>query len=112
MYRDSKIEKLCCDEKCAIRKYGEKVATRLINVIRFMKDSSNLNDLLALKQYHLHQLKGDRYGEYSIYLGKTTGFRLIIIPLDENEKIIPPNDINIYAKSVCVKIEEISKHYE
>lgn len=112
LYKDSKIKKICCDEKIAIRKFGQDVAKRLMFVINFMGNSKDLNDLLALKQYHLHQLKGNRLGEYSIYLGKTTGFRLIIIPLDENENRIQVNDMSIYTKSVCVEIEEVSKHYE
>lgn len=102
LYRDSKIKKICCDEKCSIRKYGIDISTRLFKAIDFLKSAKNLSDLLALKQYHLHPLKGDRLGEYSIYLGKTTGFRLIIIPLDENDKRIPQNDMSIYTKSALV----------
>ena len=47
-----------------------------------------------------------------MYLGKMTGFRLILIPLDENEKKIECSDMSIYTISVCVEIEEVSKHYE
>ena len=47
-----------------------------------------------------------------MYLGKTTGFRLIIIPLDENENEIVCNDLSIYTSTICVKIWEVSKHYE
>ena len=112
LYKNSKIEKLCANEKEAVKKIGSKVANKLFAVLNLLKASKNLKDILVLPQYKLHALKGNREGEYSIYLGKNTGFRLIIIPLDENEKIITSNDMSIYTISVCVEIVEVSKHYE
>ena len=47
-----------------------------------------------------------------MYLGKTTGYRLLLIPLDENENKIKSNDMSIYTITVCVEIQEVSKHYE
>ena len=112
LYKNSKIEKLCTNEKEAVKKIGSEVTTKLFAVLNLLKASKNLKDILVLPQYKLHALKGNREGEYSIYLGKNTGFRLIIIPLDENEKIITSNDMSIYTISVCVEIVEVSKHYE
>lgn len=112
LYKNSKIEKLCTNEKEAVKKIGSEVANKLFAVLNLLKASKNLKDILVLPQYKLHALKGNREGEYSIYLGKNTGFRLIIIPLDENEKIITSNDMSIYTISVCVEIVEVSKHYE
>lgn len=112
LYKNSKVEKICTNEKEAIRKVGSEVARKLFAVLNLLKASKNLKDILVLPQYKLHALKGDRKGEYSIYLGKTTGFRLILIPLDENEKVITSSDMSIYTISVCVEIVEVSKHYE
>ena len=112
LYKNSKIEKICTNEKEAVRKLGHEVSIKLFAVLNLIKASRNLKDILVLPQYKLHALKGNREGEYSIYLGRTTGFRLILIPLDENEKVITSNDLSIYTISVCVEIVEVSKHYE
>ena len=98
--------------KIGSEQYGIDITNRLIAAINLLEGATNLKDILAFKQYKLHALKGNREGEYSIYLGKTTGFRLILIPLDENEKVITSNDMSIYTISVCVEIVEVSKHYE
>ena len=45
-------------------------------------------------------------------LGKRSGYRLLIIPLDINKERIISNDMSIYTKTVCVQIEEVSNHYE
>ena len=112
LYKNSKVEKIFTNEKEAIKKVGHEVAVKLFAVLNLLKASRNLKDILVLPQYKLHALKGERKGEYSIYFGKSTGFRLILIPLDENQKLISSNDMSIYTISVCVEIVEVSKHYE
>lgn len=47
-----------------------------------------------------------------MYLGRKTGFRLLLIPLDENEKIVKAKEMSLYITTVCVEILEVSKHYE
>ena len=47
-----------------------------------------------------------------MYLGKTTGFRLLLIPLDKDEKVVETEDMSVYTITVCVEIMEVSKHYE
>lgn len=112
LYKNSKVEELCNNEKKAVRKYGEEVTRKLFAAVNLLRNAENLKDVLAFKQYNLHALKGELSGKYSMYLGKMTGFRLILIPLDENEKKIECSDMSIYTISVCVEIEEVSKHYE
>ena len=112
LYKNSKIEKLCTDYHKAKKELGVKVADKLLSVISYLISSVNLKDILVLPQYKLHKLSGDYEGIYSIYLGKQTGFRLLIIPLDENEKVIKVNDMSIYTLAVCLEIREVSKHYE
>lgn len=112
LYRNSKIKKLCTDEKFAIRNIGFEVTNKLFSVLNLIEASKNLKDILVLPQYKLHSLKGNRNDQYSIYLGKKTGFRLILIPLDENENVINSNDMNLYVMAVCVELLEVSKHYE
>ena len=112
LYKNKKIKDICTNEIKAIKEYGKDVANRLNAAINLLEGASNLKDILALKQYNLHLLKGNYHGVYSMYLGKTTGYRLLIIPLDENENKIKSNDMSIYTITVCVEIQEVSKHYE
>ena len=51
-------------------------------------------------------------GIFSMYLGKTTGYRLLLYPLDEEENIVISNESDFYTIAVCVEIIEVSKHYE
>lgn len=112
LYKTSQVEKLCNDEKKAIRELGIDVANRLFAALNALESANNLYDILVLPQYNLHILKGKLEGLYSMYLGKTTGYRLILTSLDENENAIKCNDMSIYTISVCVEIKEVSKHYE
>ncbi len=111
LYKSKKIEKLCNDERKLISEYGKEVATKLIAVINLLESAYNLKDILAFTQYRLHLLKGKYDGLFSMRLGSTTGFRLIIMPLDENENIVK-NSTNVYTITVNVEIVEVSKHYE
>ena len=111
-YKNKQTEKICTDEKKAIKSFGKEVANKLLAVIILLECSLNLKDVLAFKQYNLHPLKGNLKGFHSIYLGKTTGYRLLLMPLDENKQPIKNTDTNIYASAVCVKIEGVTKHYE
>ena len=112
LYKNKKIKELCTNEVKTRKQYGIDITNRLIAAINLLEGAANLKDILALKQYKLHALKGGLDGIYSMYLGKTTGYRLLLIPLDENENIIRRNDMSIYTLAVCVEIQEVSKHYE
>ena len=112
LYKNKKVEKLCTNEKCAIKELGKTVADKLLAAIIFLEVSENLKEVLEFPIYHLHALKGDLEGLFSMYLGKKTGYRLILTPLDENEDIINREDMSFYTVAVCVEIEEVSKHYE
>ena len=112
LYKNKKVEKLCTNQKEAKLELGFQVAQKLYAALNAISASKNLNDILMLPQYNLHKLIGDKEGVYSIYLGRNTGYRLEMIPLDENEKPVKSQDMSIYTISVCVKIERISNHYE
>ena len=112
IYKTKKVEKLCTNEKTAIKDLGKDVANRLIMAIQLLESAVNLKDILVLPQYKLHVLKGDLEGIYSMYLGKTTGYRLLLIPLDSNEEPIKNNDMSVYTIAVCIEIIEVTKHYE
>ena len=112
LFKNKDVQKLCTNKKYAVKELGQQVALKFFSTINIIQASINLNDILKLPQYKLHKLKGDRKGVYSIYLGAKTGYRLELIPLDDNEKIINVDDMSIYIKAVCIQIERITNHYE
>ena len=79
-------------------------------MINLLENARSLNDIDALRIYHVHQLSGDRKGLIAIDLGRKLGYRLIVCPLDHN------NDRSVlsvwYESIVSVSIEEVSNHYE
>lgn len=78
-----------------------------------MENAKNLKDIAVMRPYRLEKLKGEREGEYSLRLGNSTGYRLIIVPLDHNGQPWKENDINkICQQTQTVRIMEVSNHYE
>ena len=94
-------------------KYPVAVSEKLKAAENYIRNASSLQDIVNYPPFHFHQLKGDRKGEWSIYLGKTTGYRITLIPCDENNHKIVSGDIIAQCKSIkIVMVTEVSKHYE
>lgn len=71
-----------------------------------------LMDLINYPSFRFHKLVGDRKGQWSIYVGRT-GYRVALIPCDENEQEILSGDVLASAKLIkIVEIVEVSNHYE
>lgn len=99
--------------KQAQKKLGKNVADKLHKTLQFIDASVCLMDIKNMITFRLHPLKGDRKGTYAIDLGKRTGFRLILIPVDQNgNRWTTENDITIYNSTDTVILMEVSKHYE
>ena len=112
LYKNNKVKTLCTNEKKAIKELGLDIANKLFKAIYVLESALNLKDILSLPQYNLHVLRGDKNGIYSMYLGKNTGYRLLLIPLDVDDNPVISVDMSIYMLTVCVEIIEVSKHYE
>lgn len=113
-YSGKKLEKRCTDFKEAKKEYSQNMALKLHSTINFILSAANLSDIANVPSYRLHPLMGNRKGTYAIDLGKTSGFRLIIQPLDDEENIIKDHsDIQlIYKCTKIIIILEVSNHYE
>lgn len=87
-----------CYEKFtqAARKWGEEVARRYIDRVNILYAAESIADLHTMTVLRFHALKGNRAGQYALWL--TERMRLIVS--------FPGTD----QKSVCV--EEVSKHYD
>jgi len=75
-----------------------------------LENAKTLEDINNLRIYHLHSLQGKRKGQYALDLGRKLGFRLIIIPVDDNNKPISVSNEVLCAKAVLVL--EVTNHYE
>jgi proteic killer suppression protein len=95
-FRTKKLEKQYTQHKLAVKAYGSEVARKYVQRINIIKLTKDFDELAGLPGLKCHPLKGDREGQYAIYL---TGFyRLIFTLVGESLEI--------------VQIEEVSKHYD
>lgn len=83
-----------------------------MKVIYLLRSVSSLSDIYVYKSLNLHKLKGDLKDLYSIYLGKNTGYRLLIKPMNDELEIIVIKDTKEFKKVKNIEIVEVSKHYE
>lgn len=111
LYKNKKLEKVCSSLKEMKKKFDINVAEKLNNTLVFIDSANDMNDLYLKPSFNLHPLKGDREGQFSIYIGKTFGYRIIFVPLDEKEKELKNIDILEYKKIKIIKIEGVSNHY-
>ena len=112
VYKDKKIDRLCNDEEYANKYIGKDVTIKLKKVIYLLRRVSSLSDIYVYKSLNLHKLKGDLKDLYSIYLGKNTGYRLIIKPMNDELEIIVIKDTKEFKEVKNIEIVEVSKHYE
>ena len=112
-YHNSKVKKLCQDYKKAKKELNVEVAEKLHSLIDVLDSADNLWDINQMRIYKLHPLHGDREGQYALDLGRRLGFRLIIIPLDENGNEWNEKDINIVYRATKIVIAwEVTNHYD
>ena len=96
----------------AKQRYPDAVKKKLEAAENFIIAASTLQDIVNYLPFHFHKLKGDLKGEWSIYLG-TTGYRVTMIPCDENGKKILEGDILARCRTIrIVCVTEVSNHYE
>lgn len=89
------------------------VAEKLHALIAVLESADNLCDINQMRIYNLHPLHGAREGQYALDLGRKLGFRLVIIPLDENGEKWNEKDINyVYRTTKIVIAWEVTNHYE
>ena len=112
LYKNKTAEKQFSSEYKKSWKYPEKVKERLEKAENFIINSNSLLDIANYLPFRFERLKGKRKMEWSIRLGNT-GYRVTMIPCDENEKEIIDGDIMAQCKTIkIVKVTEVSNHYE
>lgn len=93
-------------------RYPKAVVDKVLAAENYIRNADSLLVVANYPPFHFHRLKGSRKDEWSIYLGNT-GYRLVIIPCDENDQAITEGDVLALARSIkVIMVVEVSNHYE
>jgi plasmid maintenance system killer protein len=112
LYKNKFAEKQFCSRYKKKWKYPEQVRKKLEAAENYMINADSLMDITNYLPFHFERLRGDRKDGWSIRLGNT-GYRVTMIPCDENENEIQEGDILANCKMIkIVKVTEVSNHYE
>lgn len=109
-FYSQRIDKLYHDDKQLVKKYGFECAERLINIAQVVNGISNYKELMSppFMKYNFHELKGDMQYQWSIRLSKSSGVRLVVFLLDEDDEVI--KDIS-RQDCVCICVKEIRNYH-
>lgn len=90
------------------------LAMSLHSRINALKSAQVIKDIILTPQFHFHNLHGNREGTFAIDVkSRKDKWRIVLRPLDENEKEYNCCHIDEISNVVkIVKIEEVSAHYE
>lgn len=111
-YKTKKAEKQFSSKFKKSWEYPKQVQIKLEAAETFINNAISLMDVANYPPFHFEKLKGDRKDEWSIRLGNT-GYRVTLIPCDENGKEITGGDILSQCKSIkIILVTEVSNHYE
>ena len=115
-YENPKVQKQCTNMKAAVKLFGgdKTLARSLLARINALEQASVIKDIVVMPTFHFHTLKGDRKGYFAIDVkSRRDKWRIILQPLDENEKVFDPCNIDEIASNVrIIEISEVSAHYE
>lgn len=120
LYASEKVKEQCNSVRAAKKLFGGDMAmaSSLLARINALKSAENMKDIIVQPTFHFHNLdnkKGrDLDGYFAIDVkSRRDSWRVILEPLDENEKPYIPCNIDEIAGNVkIVEIMEVSKHYE
>lgn len=115
-YASEKVEKQCTNLKAATKLFGgdKALALSLHARINSIKSAEVIKDIILMPSFHFHKLYGKLEGLFAIDVkSRKDKWRIILCPLDENEKEYNPCNIDEISGIVkVIKIEEVSPHYE
>ena len=112
LYKNKTVEEQFSSKYKSKWRYPEQVKTKLQAAENFFKQATSLHDIVCYPPFHFHPLEGKRKEELSIYLGRT-GYRVALIPCDDDGNAITSGDIIAQCKKIkVVLVTEVSNHYE
>jgi plasmid maintenance system killer protein len=112
LYTNETVKKQFSSEYKKKWRYPEQVKKKLEAAENFIMSSNSLLDIANYPPFRFERLQGNRKDEWSIRLGNT-GYRVTMIPCNENGNEIVEGDIMKQCKMIrIVKVTEVSNHYE
>ena len=116
IYTNAKTEKQCTSLKEATKLFGgdKRLATSLLARITAIEQADVIKDIIVMPTFRFHNLKGKLDGYFAIDVKTIRDkWKIVLQPLDENEKAFDPCNIDEIAAVVrIVEIREVSAHYE
>ena len=116
VYSKNKVRLQCTSLKEAVKLFGgnKEMARSLLSRINAIKQAVVIKDIIALPPFHFHKLHGKLDGLFAIDVKtRRDKWRIILQPLDKDEKTFVPCNIDEIAPIVTIiEIREVSKHYE
>ena len=116
IYVDRKTEKQCTDLETALKFFGgdRGLAVSLLGRVNAIKQAVMIKDIIMMPNFHFHGLKGKLDGYFAVDVkSRRDKWRIILRPLDKDEKVFAPLRIDEIASVVqIVEIKEVSAHYE
>lgn len=112
IYKNCAVEKQFSSKYQSKWKYPQQVKIKLLAAEKLIKAAESLQDIACYIPFRFHILRGDRKNEWSISLGNT-GYRVTLIPCDDQERPIVTGDVMAKCKVIkVVLVTEVSNHYE
>ena len=120
VYASETLKAQCTNIKAAKKLFhgDAQLSVSLLSRINALQQAEVLKDIIVQPQFHFHKLKKkkdkDLEGYFAIDVkSRKEQWRIILQPLDEDERTyIPCNIDQIASKVRIVEILEVSKHYE
>ena len=101
LYNNSTAEKQFCSKYKKKWRYPEQVKKKLEAAENYIHNADSLMDIANFLPFHFEHLKGNRKEEWSIRLGNT-GYRVTMIPCDDDENEIVGGDILAQCKTIKI----------
>lgn len=115
-YANNKVEMQCTSMKDATRLFGgdRNLAISLLARINALESADVIRDIIIMPTFHFHNLHGKFEGFFAIDVKtRKDKWRIILQPLDEDERPFVSCHIDVIAASVkIIEIREVSAHYE
>ncbi len=112
VYKNKTAERQFSSKYKSRWRYPKQVKTKLEAAENYIVNADSLLDIVNYIPFHFEHLRGSRKDEWSIRLGNT-GYRVTMIPCDDNENEIVEGDIITQCKTIkIIKVTEVSNHYE
>lgn len=103
-FKSKRLQKICSAQKEAIRRLGQKGAEKLMQRMSELKAAETLNDISYFPPARLHELTGNRKGNFSVDLEHP--YRLLFISAVESKPLKEDGGID-KEKVTAIEIIEI-----